>query len=53
VIIEPGDVDEGTVSLFEAGDDLPWFDPRAHGTGDQRREAFTTGRQSGYKVCFN
>jgi hypothetical protein len=54
-ILEAGDIEEGVTSLFYAGDPMgtPWFDEQAHGTGDQRMQAFQTGYQGGYQACLN
>lgn len=52
IVLEPGDVDEGAESLFLKGDDLPWFDPRAHGTGEQRYASFFKGYQFGLASCL-
>jgi hypothetical protein len=51
VIVEKGDVEEGAHTLFLAGDDLPWFEPGAHGSGDQRADAFNNGLGNGVAVC--
>ena len=52
VIIEDGDIDEATASLFEAGDGGgSWFDRNAHGSGDQRQAAFNTGLENGMGDC--
>jgi len=56
-ILEPGDVDEGIRTLFEVRDRVgtPWFDPSAHGTGQQRIQSFNNGyyAQSGARGCVN
>jgi predicted metalloprotease len=52
VIIEDGDIDEATDSLFEAGDGGgSWFERNAHGSGDQRQAAFNTGLENGFGDC--
>ena len=51
-IPDVGDVEEAAESLFQMGDDLPWFDPQAHGTGDEREDAFYYGIDYGYSACF-
>lgn len=51
VIVEKGDVEEGAQSLFLAGDDRLWFEPGAHGSGEQRAVAFTDGLANGVTVC--
>lgn len=53
-IIEPGDVEEASTALFEAGDlyESDWFEPHAHGTGEERTAAFENGMTSGVEVCF-
>ena len=50
--LDEGDIEEGAVSLFLAGDDLPWFDPRSHGTGLERVAAFNLGMENGWAACF-
>jgi predicted metalloprotease len=52
-LLDPGDLDEGAVALFRAGDDqeTPWFDPGAHGQPDQRVDAFATGLEGGAGAC--
>jgi hypothetical protein len=50
--LEEGDLEEGATALFKAGDlDIPWFDPSAHGTPDQRVQAFLDGLQYGVSRC--
>lgn len=40
-------------SLFDQiGDDLPWYDPGAHGTSEQRRNAFEKGFEFGMERCI-
>lgn len=52
--LEAGDVEEATISLYGAGDNenIPWFDPRAHGQPGQRVEAFMTGYNDGIVPCL-
>ena len=54
-IIEAGDVDEAIRTLFEVRDPVgtPWFDPTAHGTGQQRIRSFNTGYDAanGARAC--
>jgi predicted metalloprotease len=51
--LESGDIEEGATALFNAGDvDLPWFDPQAHGSPDQRVDNFFQGYDKGPAVCF-
>ena len=52
VILEYGDIDEAATALFMFGDNLPWFDPHAHGSGEQRMEAFYKGMDEGLEVCW-
>lgn len=52
IVLEPGDIEEGAESLFLKGDDLPWFDPRAHGTGEQRHASFLRGYEFGVAACL-
>lgn len=43
-LLEPGDLEEAAVSLFQAGDPrLPWFTPRTHGRPEERVIAFSIG----------
>jgi predicted metalloprotease len=54
-ILEPGDIDEGIRTLFEVRDKVgtPWFDPSAHGTGQQRIRSFNGGYDApnGARAC--
>jgi predicted metalloprotease len=52
-LLEEGDLEEGAVALFRAGDDLdtPWFDPGAHGQPEERVGAFTIGFEQGVAAC--
>jgi predicted metalloprotease len=52
--LEPGtDLAEAADGIFLVGDDpgVPWQDPQAHGTGDERIEAFTTGFDGRAQAC--
>jgi predicted metalloprotease len=51
--LDQSDIREGAVALFNAGDPdgTPWWDSQAHGTGDQRVEAFSDGFQLGVSTC--
>ena len=53
-LLEVGDSQEAANSLFTLGDPVgtPWFDPDAHGTAQQRVEAFRVGFLSGVGSCF-
>jgi predicted metalloprotease len=51
--LDPGDVDEA-LAITEISGDPPgtaWNDPRAHGTGDVRIDAFLTGYNAGIVGC--
>lgn len=52
-MLEPGDVEEGLAAAQSVGDPegIPWFDPDAHGTAEQRIEAFTVGFEGGPFAC--
>jgi predicted metalloprotease len=52
--LEEGDLEEGAIALFRAGDDLdtPWFDPNAHGQPEQRVQAFIIGLEQGVEACL-
>lgn len=52
-MLEPGDVEEGLAAARSVGDlpGVPWFDPQAHGTPDQRIEAFSVGFRRGPFAC--
>lgn len=54
-IIEPGDIDEAVLAMFNSRDKVgtPWFDASAHGTAQQRISAFSRGyEQNSPKVCL-
>lgn len=46
------DAQEGAASLYDKGDNLPWTRWGAHGTPDQRSNAFNQGYQGGVHVCY-
>ena len=51
--LDPGDVEEA-LAITEISGDPPgtaWNDPRAHGTGDVRIDAFLTGYNTGIAGC--
>jgi len=51
--LDPGDVEEA-LTITEISGDPPgtaWNDPRAHGTGDVRIDAFMTGYNAGITGC--
>jgi uncharacterized protein len=51
--LDPGDIDEA-LTITEISGDPPgtaWDDPRAHGTGDVRVDAFMTGYSAGIAGC--
>jgi predicted metalloprotease len=52
-MLEPGDVEEGLAAVRSVGDlpGVPWFDPQAHGTPEQRIEAFAAGFRRGPFAC--
>lgn len=52
-MLEPGDVEEGLATAQSVGDlpGVPWFDPSAHGSPEQRINAFQTGFQQGPFAC--
>ncbi|HKP52609.1 MAG TPA: neutral zinc metallopeptidase [Chloroflexia bacterium] len=54
-LLEEGDLDEAASSLFRAGDeeDFPWFEPGAHGSPQQRIQAFQLGYDEGPYACFD
>jgi predicted metalloprotease len=48
-----GNLDEGAAALFSAGNNnVPWFDPRAHGTPDDRVNSFVDGFTGGVGACI-
>jgi predicted metalloprotease len=51
--LDPGDVDEA-LRITELSGDPPgtaWNDPRAHGSGDDRIDAFLDGYSGGIAAC--
>jgi uncharacterized protein len=52
-LLEQGDLDEAAQSLIAAGDPAgtPWYDPQAHGSAQQRLNAFEAGLQQGVGGC--
>lgn len=52
--LEEGDLEEGLYQMYAIGDsnNVPWFHPRAHGTGEQRYNAFLTGYEDGVVRCL-
>jgi|JFJP01.1.fsa_nt_gi hypothetical protein len=52
--LEEGDLDEGATLLFNLGDvGVPWFDPEAHGSQEQRYKAFALGLDKGLSACYD
>lgn len=52
-LLGEGNLDEGAAALFEAGNtDVPWFDPGAHGTSEQRVNSFVDGFIGGPDACI-
>jgi predicted metalloprotease len=51
--VEPGDIEELRQGLLAVGDDpsIPWFTPGAHGTAEQRTEAFFGGYERSLEAC--
>jgi predicted metalloprotease len=51
--LDPGDVDEALYMTEISGDPpgTSWNDPRAHGTGDERIDAFLNGYSGGLGAC--
>ncbi|MEM8860348.1 MAG: neutral zinc metallopeptidase [Chloroflexota bacterium] len=52
--LEEGDLEEGLRQMFAIGDspNTPWFHPNAHGTGEQRYDAFLNGYENGVDSCL-
>ena len=52
-MLEQGDIEEGLAAARSVGDlpGVPWFDPQAHGTPEQRIEAFSVGFRRGPFAC--
>ena len=51
--LDPGDVEEALFMTELAGDPTgtPWDTPGAHGTGEERVEAFLSGYEGGLEAC--
>ena len=52
--LEEGDLEEGLRQMFSIGDspNVPWFHSNAHGTGEQRYDAFLHGFENGVNSCL-
>ena len=53
-ILEPGDIDEALRVMFDIRDRVgtPWFDPKAHGSAQDRIRSFNVGYDNGSpKAC--
>ena len=52
--LEEGDLEEGLHQMFAIGDsvNVPWFHESAHGTGEQRYNAFQHGFDNGVESCI-
>ena len=50
--LEEGDLEEGATFLYSLGDDLPWFDEKAHGSPYERSLNFVIGLAEGIEACF-
>jgi predicted metalloprotease len=53
--LDDGDLDEFRSGLLAVGDDpdQPWFSPGAHGTAEQRTEAFFEGYERSVDACLD
>lgn len=52
VVLDPGDLEEGATMLFTVGDkNVEWFDDNAHGSSEQRIDAYVLGLENGYSAC--
>jgi predicted metalloprotease len=54
--LKPGtDLAEATDAIFAVGDhpSVEWQDPQAHGTGEERLDAFATGFDEGAQACLD
>jgi uncharacterized protein len=51
--VEEGDIEELRQGLLAVGDDpsVPWFTPGAHGTAEQRTDAFFGGYERSLAAC--
>lgn len=51
--LDEGDLDEFREGLLAVGDDpsIPWFTPGAHGTAEQRTDAFFNGYEDSLAAC--
>jgi uncharacterized protein len=51
--VEDGDIEELRQGLLAVGDDpsVPWFQPGAHGTAEQRTQSFFEGYQRSLEAC--
>jgi predicted metalloprotease len=51
--LDDGDLDEFQSGLLAVGDDpnIPWFAPGAHGTAEQRTQAFFDGYEKSVTAC--
>lgn len=54
-VVAEQDLQEATASLTQAGDPVgtPWYDPRAHGSAEQRVGAFHEGLSGGVSACLD
>lgn len=52
--LEEGDLEEGAFQMYAIGDPngTPWFHDNAHGSGEQRYEAFLIGFENGVGNCL-
>ncbi len=50
--LDEGDLEEGAKVLYALGDNQPWFDPQAHGTPQQRMNAYLIGLNKGATGCL-
>jgi uncharacterized protein len=49
-----GDIDSSLDAIFSVGDPphVPWQDPDAHGTGEERADAYAAGYDGGIDACL-
>ena len=52
LILEPGDRGEIFTALALASDEYEWGDPAAHGSADERIEAYQLGESGGVAACL-